>query len=31
MKGSKTLEYNTGFKSGNSIGIASYNEVGNIF
>ena len=30
MKGSKTLEYNTGFKSGNSIGIASYNEVGNI-
>ena len=31
MKGSKTLEYNTGFTSGNSIGIASYNEVGNIF
>ena len=30
MKGSKSLEYNTGFKSGNSIGIASYNEVGNI-
>lgn len=31
MKGSKTLEYNTGFTSGNSIGIASSNEVGNIF
>lgn len=30
MKGSKTLEYNNGFTSGNSIGIASYNEVGNI-
>jgi hypothetical protein len=30
MKGSKTLEYNTGFNSGNSIGIASYNQVGNI-
>ena len=30
MKGSKTLEYNTGFTSGNSIGVASYNEVGNI-
>ena len=30
MKGSKTLEYNTGFTSGNSIGIASFNEVGNI-
>jgi hypothetical protein len=30
MKGSKTLEYNTGFYSGNSIGVASYNEVGNI-
>ena len=30
MKGSKTLEYNTGFTSGNSIGIASYNQVGNI-
>ena len=28
-KGNKTLEYNTGFTSGNSIGIASYNEVGN--
>jgi len=31
MKGSKTLEYNNGFTSGNSIGIASFNEVGNIF
>lgn len=30
MKGSKSLEYNTGFKSGNSMGVASYNEVGNI-
>ena len=30
MKGSKTLEYNTGFNSGNSIGLASYNQVGNI-
>jgi len=30
MKGSKSLEYNTGFNSGNSIGVASYNEVGNI-
>ena len=30
MKGSKSLEYNTGFSSGNSIGVASYNEVGNI-
>ena len=30
MKGSKTLEYNTGFTSGNSTGVASYNEVGNI-
>ena len=30
MKGSKTLEYNTGFQSGNSLGIASYNQVGNI-
>ena len=30
MKGSRTLEYNTGFSSGNSIGVASYNEVGNI-
>ena len=30
MKGSKSLEYNTGFKSGNSLGIASYNQVGNI-
>ena len=30
MKGVKTLEYNTGFQSGNSIGIASYNQVGNI-
>jgi hypothetical protein len=24
MKGSKSLEYNTGFTSGNSMGIASY-------
>jgi len=31
MKGSKTLEYNTGFTPGNSIGIASFNEVGNIY
>ena len=31
MKGSKSLEYNTGFKSGNSQAIASYNEAGNIF
>ena len=30
MKGSKVLEYNTGFYSGNSMGVASYNEVGNI-
>lgn len=30
MKGSKSLEYNTGFTSGNSIGVASYNQVGNI-
>jgi len=30
MKGSRTLEYNTGFTSGNSIGVASYNQVGNI-
>jgi hypothetical protein len=30
MKGSRSLEYNTGFQSGNSIGIASYNQVGNI-
>ena len=30
MKGSKSLEYNTGFTPGNSIGIASYNQVGNI-
>jgi len=30
MKGSKTLEYNTGFYSGNSLGVANYNEVGNI-
>jgi hypothetical protein len=31
MKGSRTLEYNNGFASGNSIGASSYNEVGNIF
>jgi len=31
MKGSRTLEYNTGFKSGNSQAIASYNESTNIF
>jgi len=30
MKGSRSLEYNTGFVSGNSMGIASYNQVGNI-
>lgn len=30
MKGSRTLEYNTGFYSGNSIGASSYNQVGNI-
>ena len=30
MKGSRELEYNTGFQSGNSIGASSYNEVGNI-
>jgi hypothetical protein len=30
MKGSRELEYNVGFTSGNSIGIASYNQVGNI-
>jgi len=30
MKGGKSLEYNTGFQSGNSMGIASYNQVGNI-
>lgn len=30
MKGSKTLEYNVGFKSGNSLGIASYSQVSNI-
>ena len=30
MKGSRTLEYNTGFVSGNSTGVASYNQVGNI-
>jgi hypothetical protein len=31
MKGSRVLEYNTGLVSGNPIGVASYNEVGNIF
>jgi hypothetical protein len=30
MKGSKTLEYNVGFSSGNSLGIASFSQVGNI-
>ena len=30
MKGSKTLEYNNGFSSGNSIGVASYNQATNI-
>jgi hypothetical protein len=30
MKGSRTLEYNTGFTSGNSLGVASYNEANNI-
>jgi hypothetical protein len=31
MKGARSLEYNTGFASGNPIGVASYNQVGNIF
>jgi hypothetical protein len=31
MKGSRSLEYNNGFSSGNSIGVASYNESTNIF
>ena len=30
MKGSRTLEYYVGFGQGNSIGVAAYNEVGNI-
>jgi hypothetical protein len=30
MKGSKVLEYNNGFTQGNSMGIASYNQVGNV-
>ena len=30
MKGARSLEYNTGFTSGNSTGVASYNQVGNI-
>jgi hypothetical protein len=30
MKGSKTLEYNTGFTSGNSQGIAAFSQRGNI-
>ena len=31
MKGSKVLEYNSaGFEPSNSMGIASYNQVGNI-
>jgi hypothetical protein len=30
MGGSRSLEYNVGFMSGNSIGVASYNQVGNI-
>jgi len=30
MKGSRVLEYNVGFQPGNSVGVASYNEVGNI-
>ena len=30
MKGSKTLELNVGFTSGNSMGVSSYNEVGNM-
>jgi hypothetical protein len=30
MKGSRELEYNTGFYSGNSTGVSSYNQVGNI-
>ena len=30
MKGARSLEYNVGFTSGNPIGVASYNQVGNI-
>jgi hypothetical protein len=30
MKGSRELEYNIAFNSGNSMGISSYNQVGNI-
>jgi len=30
MKGSRSLEYNVGFQSGNSLGVASFNESGNI-
>jgi hypothetical protein len=30
MKGSRSLEYNTGFSSGDSIAVAAYNETGNI-
>jgi len=30
MKGSRSLEYNNGFVSGNPIGVSSYNQVGNI-
>jgi len=30
MKGARSLEYNTGFASGNPIGVASYNQVGNV-
>ena len=26
----KVLEYNSGFKAGNSIGMASYDQVGNV-
>jgi len=31
MKGSKTLEYNTAFSSGNSMNIAKFNENGNVW
>lgn len=31
MKGSKTLEYNVAFQSGNSMNIAKMNEVGNVW
>jgi len=31
MRGSKTLEYNIGFQSGNSMNIARFNEMGNVW